>query len=211
MFILIICHVDLSMCSFYYLCRATVCNNHLGISSNNIRYWLLACSRICACSVSRRHDIVAMQNIAAAICTRQGSYPGTITLPNLSLWPAPLHHWIWKTVVCRWHHNSCYWWWCYGHRKYPQQQCEPFLSMVTELCSSMQWCNKNDNYGYQYSKSCSMVVESRQKLFQASKSQNDISLDIRLNSNPIPCVTETKMLGVYVDSVLSWSEHIKHS
>ena len=58
-------------------------------------------------------------------------------------------------------------------------------TLNNDVNQTSQWCNKSDMV-VSTPKSCSMLVASRQKWFPASKSQKDMSLDIKLNNNPIP-------------------------
>ena len=39
---------------------------------------------------------------------------------------------------------------------------------------------------------------------------NEINQDIKINNIPIERVHSTKFFGVYIDSKLNWSEHIKY-
>ena len=39
---------------------------------------------------------------------------------------------------------------------------------------------------------------------------NEINQDIKINNIPVDRVHSTKFLGVYIDSKLNWSEHIKY-
>jgi hypothetical protein len=72
-----------------------------------------------------------------------------------------------------------------------------------DVASVLNWCTVNDMV-ISVLKSSSMIVSTRQKL-----SKNDMSLNVNLENNVIPCVSCTKILGVCVDNVLSWDEHIR--
>jgi hypothetical protein len=87
------------------------------------------------------------------------------------------------------------------------EEIENILS--TDVKHTSQWCNNNDMV-VSIPKSSSMIVASRQKLVHTYRSQEHVSLEIKLDGNVIPCVTKTKILGVHVDNVLSWADHIKH-
>ena len=86
------------------------------------------------------------------------------------------------------------------------------ITLSNDVKHTSQWCNKNDMV-ISIPKSSSMLVSSRQKLWHTQRAQGgqgDVSLEIKLEANVIPCVTKTKILGVHVDNVLSWADHIKH-
>ena len=67
--------------------------------------------------------------------------------------------------------------------------------LSTDVEHTSDWCGKNDMV-ISLPKSISMIVASRQKLFHACKLQSNVSLEIKLDDDDIPCATKTKILGV---------------
>lgn len=45
--------------------------------------------------------------------------------------------------------------------------------------------------------------------FHTRQNRNPLTLDIKLNNNPVEQLTETKFLGLIIDKNLSWDEHVK--
>ena len=68
-----------------------------------------------------------------------------------------------------------------------------------------EWCEKN-NMIVSPPKSSSMLCATRQRLAHTAGR----SLKIQIYNNEIPCVTSTKILGVYFDQQLTWNEQITH-
>ena len=71
-----------------------------------------------------------------------------------------------------------------------------------------RWCNKNDMI-VSVPKCSSMLIGTayRQKLIQCSSGS---PLSIKIGNELIPCVPQTKLLGVHFDQTLSWEGHVKH-
>ncbi len=78
--------------------------------------------------------------------------------------------------------------------------------LSNDVKNVMYWCNNND-MALSVPKSSSMIVTTKQKL---SRNRENISINVEIDSASIPCVSSTKILGVYCDNVLSWEEHIRH-
>ena len=69
-----------------------------------------------------------------------------------------------------------------------------------------RWCNKNDMI-VSVPKCSSMLIGTRQKLIHCSSGS---PLSIKIGNELIPCVPQTKLLGVHFDQTLSWEGHSKH-
>jgi len=83
------------------------------------------------------------------------------------------------------------------------------LEIQNELCqdgnSSSDWCVRNDML-LSLPKCNSIIVSTRQKRLH---NKQPVSLDVQINGITIPCVSSTKLLGVHIDNVMCWDEHIR--
>ena len=54
---------------------------------------------------------------------------------------------------------------------------------------------------------CNTIIVSTIQRF--SQNKHPVNLDVQINGSTIPCLSTTKILGVHIDNVVCWDEHIR--
>ena len=78
-------------------------------------------------------------------------------------------------------------------------------NLQTALTNLQLWC-QNNGMTLNSAKTKVMIVTTNQKRQRLNKE----TLDLKFNNNPLNMISNDKILGVFVDNNLTWSEHIKH-
>ena len=66
------------------------------------------------------------------------------------------------------------------------------------------WCRKNDMV-MNIPKSKAMIISTKSKLAELT-----VPLNVEIDNKAMPCVSSTKLLGVHLDTALSWEKLIEH-